>query len=145
MFRNAAAPMQGNKSGWAVGGSCFTAQVVPFHPEWFADATVVKAIWRVTWLPNITNGAQTAVRLSWVDTATAGSATPGISVLAATFSGGKPNSPLNEAFDITTKLNAVIASHANPQKFFQIFTEETGDGTYGPLIYSSALEIVFNV
>jgi hypothetical protein len=137
MFRNAAAPMVGNEhSVFKVSGSCLSAQVIPFHPESFDELSIRQAVWRITWLPNISNGAQTAIRL-----VSALSGPAAIAPIIATYSGGKPNTPLNEAYNVTSAINELLMG--TPPSFFQLFTESAGDGTHAPLIYSSALEVIF--
>lgn len=141
LFRNTSVPLQGVKaSAWGYAGSCFTAQTAIIHPDALDGLNVVKAYWRVCWLPNITNGAQTAVRLCSAD-----SGPSNLQQVVATFSGGKPNTPLNEAFDITADFQALIASHQNQNAMFQFTHQSCGDGGFGPLIYSSSIELVLLV
>lgn len=146
MFRNADVPMRGVKdSTWGFAGSCFTAQAAVIHPESLDGLDIVSAQWRITWLPNITNGAMTMVRLIWAD---AGPAE--INPIVATSSNNKQNSPLNEGFYITDKFKELINSHKPSVDFpsgrlFQFATQSCGDSTYGPLIYSSSIELVLNV
>lgn len=141
MYRNSANPMVGNKTNnWDVGGACFTAQTIPFHADALDGLVVESAIWRICWKPNINSPAQTAVRLCW-----ANSGPSNITQIESFFSGGKTNTPLNEAVNITEKLNQIIFEHKNPATYFQLFTHSIGDGTNAPLIYSSALEITYDI
>lgn len=141
LFRNTGAPLQGVKSSiWGYAGQCFTAQAAIFHPESLDELDVVKAFWRVCWLPNITNGAQTAIRLCSAD-----SGPNNLQQVVSTFSGGKPNSPLNEAFEITQQLRGLIDSHkpsGGSNTMFQLVHQSCGDGSFGAVIYSSSIEII---
>lgn len=146
MFRNTDVPLRGVKdSTWGFAGGCFTAQAVVIHPESMDGLDIVSAQWRICWLPNITNGAMTMVRLIWSDAAS------GISnEIYATSSNNKANSPQNEGVYITDIFNQLIASHKPSPEFpsgrlFQFAHQSCGDGTFGPLIYSSSIELVLNV
>lgn len=48
--------------------------------------------------------------------------------------------PRNDAVDITDKLRALIESQAQD---FQLLHQTSGDGTHGPIIYSSSIEIFY--
>ena len=131
--------MKGNlTSTWNVQGACLTAQSILFLNNAYPLNNITYAEWRVCWKPNITNGAQTALRLVSAD-----SGPSNISPVIATFSGGKPNSPLNEAFDITAALQALINSHCPANEMFQFFTQSVGDGSNAALIYKSSLYVVY--
>lgn len=150
MFRNTGAPLQGSTAwvapdGFSYPGGCFTAQSAVFRPEAVDGLSILKAHWRLCWKPNVpnselANAPQTSVRLISAD-----SGPSSLAVVASLFSGGKTNTPLNESTDITATLQALIASHANPAKLFQLVHQTAGTGAYGPLIYSSSIELVFNV
>jgi hypothetical protein len=145
-FRNAAMPLNGNKtSSFNYAGSCLTSQSVIFHSEALETLNIKKAIWRICWKPNITNGSQTAIRLI-----SANSGPSNINQIVATFSGGKTNTPLNEAFDITESLKALIESNSPSVDFpngsmFQLITQSAGDGSNGCLIYSSSIELIYDI
>lgn len=144
-FRNTDIPLNGNKtSTFNYAGSCLTAQSVIFPAESLTTLKIKKAIWRICWKPNITNGAQTGIRL-----VSANSGPSNINQVVATFSGGKPNTPLNEAFDITESLKALIESN-KPNidlpngAMFQLIPQSVGDSSNGCLIYSSSIEIIYD-
>lgn len=137
LYRNASFPMQGViGSSWGYGGACLTAQSAVFRPEAVAGMDIKSVFWRVCWKPNIMNGAQTAIRLISAD-----SGPSNINQIASTFSGGKPNTPLNEAFDITSQFRDLVASHEAANAMFQLIMQSCGDGSNGALIYSSSIEI----
>lgn len=141
MFRNTGVPLVGNKTSvWDVGGSCFTAQCVVIHENTLASMNIESACWRLTWLPNIPTTAQTAVRLCSAD-----SGPSNIAAIASFFGSANTTNPRNDAVDVTLALKTLVNSHKVTPAMFQLFTQTIGDGTYGPLIYSSALEVVFNV
>lgn len=138
LFRNTDAPLvgyKGNPFNWP--GKCLTAQSVIFHGDSLLDLVVVKAIWRITWLPNINNGAQTAVRLVSAD-----SGPSNIQPVAAFFGSNNVSNPRNDAADITQALITLIDSHKEAGTMFQFIHQTAGDWTYGPLIYSSAIELI---
>lgn len=139
LYRDTNSPLQGYRGNpWNYAGSCVTAQAAVIRGEALEGLNIDVAFWRICWKPNITNGAQTAVRLISSDYGPTN-----IVQVAATYSGGKPNSPLNENFDITDAFNALIASHL-PNTPFEFLHQSCGDGTYGCLIYSSSLELVLH-
>lgn len=140
MFRNTNDPLVGNKtSTWAVGGSCFTAQSIIFHANALAGMNIESATWRLTWLPNIPTASQTAVRLCSAD-----SGPSNITEITSFFGSANTTNPRNDAVDVTAALKALVDSHKVTPAMFQLFTQTIGDGTYGPLIYSSALEVIYN-
>lgn len=141
LFRNTDVPLRGIASNtWGYMGNCFTAQTVVIHPESLDGLTLIRAFWRLCWRPNITNGAQTAVRLCSSD-----EGPTNVQQVIATFSGGKGNNPLNEAFDITADFQALIDSHKTPATCFQFTHQSCGDGTYAPQIFSSSIELVLGI
>lgn len=146
MFRNADAPMRGNKSStFGYAGGCFTAQAVVVHPEAMDGLNIVSAQWRICWLPNIDNGAQTVVRLVWSDAGVQGEGSS--NYIHAFSSVGKTNSPQNDGVYLTDTLKYLIGTHKPSADFpsgrlFQFSIQSAGDGTFGPLIYSSSIELV---
>lgn len=139
MFRNAAAPMLGNKtSAWAVGGSCFTAQSIVLQGALLGNLKVASVIWRITWLPNINNGSQTGVRLCVADSGPANTME-----LYSFWGKNNTTNPRNDAIDVTAGFSKHLQSHVADKTLFQFFTQSCGDSLHAPLIYSSALECVF--
>lgn len=143
LFRNTDAPLvgyKGNPFSWP--GKCLTAQAVIFHAAAMDTLNISQAYWRLCWLPNINNGAQTAVRLVSAD-----SGPTNIQQVAAFFGSNNISNPLNDVANITQALHDLIASHkstgAEVARMFSMIHQTAGDGVNAPLIYSSSLEIIF--
>lgn len=138
-YRNAELPLEGNASWpfhWP--GSCLTAQSIVFPLIMMANSSIIQARWRLTWNPNIDSGeAQTAVRIV--------SAYDGPSNIqeVASFYQKNWTNPRNDAKWVTTELRSLFAQAVIDQKDLQIILQVVGNGTFGPHIYSSALEVVY--
>lgn len=134
LFRDTNNPLVGNPSAvWNWPGKCLTAQSVVFpYP---ACLNIKSAKWRLTWNPNVNDGvSQTAVRL-----VSANSGPSNVQQIAAFFHANYTN-PLNDAVDITQALRSLVDTSG---EMFQILHQTAGNAFVGPLIYSSALEVVY--
>lgn len=139
LYRNAGVPLQGTKlSVFNWPGGCLTSQSAVFHAAGLGDLNVVLALWRCCWSPNINNGAQTAVRLVAAD------AGPSNIQQVAAFFQANPG-VRNDAADITQAVRARVESHRLSNTMFQLIHQTAGDSSTGPLIYSSAIELILEV
>ena len=138
MYRNTQVPLVGTGGyPWHWPGSCLTAQSVVIPLIALTYLNPIKVKWRLTWNPNIDQGTQqTAVRLlSCYDG-------PSNLVLQAAFFRSNCTSPQNDATDITSIFKALVSQAVADQKDLQFTHQVVGNGTVGPEIYSSSLEIV---
>lgn len=138
LFRDTFNPMYCKPDyGWVWPGKCLTAQSVVFpYPE-LTNFNVHSARWRLCWNPNIDNGANTAVRL-----VSAYSGPSNINQVASFFRANYTG-PVNDTVDITCAMKDLIAQATIDQCMFEFIHQSQGDTNVGPIIYSSALEVVY--
>jgi len=139
-YRNAELPLEGDASyPWHWPGSCLTAQSIVFPVIAMKYMNVISVKWRLTWNPNIDAGdAQTAVRLV--------SAYDGPSNIQQVEAMYQKNwtSPRNDSIYITDKFKEMVAQAVADNKDLQFILQVVGNGTFGPHIYSSSLEMVYD-
>jgi hypothetical protein len=129
MHRHGSVPIVGNAgASYGAQGAAFTAQSTFLFGSAIPGASVLFAAWRVAWTPFGFGG----IRLLHFN--------PGPSdfVEVARFERSAPF-PVADAIVITSTINALLAAGQT-----RVFTFETrGNGSVGPAIYSSVIELVW--
>lgn len=139
LYRNTNGGMQCPKTwpfSWP--GSCLTAQSVVFPPHLLASMDVQYVLWRLCWNPNVNRGsASTAVRLVAAENG------PSNLREIGAFYRANYTQPLNDGVDITQAVRDLIADALTREVALQFIHQSCGDSVVGPIIYSSALEVVY--
>lgn len=142
LFRNPQDPIKGTSdgSGFLFPGTCLTANTFKLHIAQFVPGCRVKmARWVVSWNPQVfVAGPTSALRLVMFDD---GPANVQQVARIGTTAGQVYQTPRVDAVDITDWINAAILTGVTKQ-----FGHQTaGVGANGSLLYSSTIEVVWEV
>ncbi|WP_156433652.1 hypothetical protein [Bradyrhizobium retamae] len=135
IIRHSATSTNGTSSGtWAFPGNALSASTVMFnYGSFITGCKLYSARWVVAWNPNATTASPNGVALATADSG------PTNVVHISVFTRASTTTPVVDGADVTATLQALIT--AGTSKF--ICHQVVGNGTTGPMIYSSEIELMW--
>ncbi|WP_197427421.1 hypothetical protein [Bradyrhizobium retamae] len=134
IIRHSATSANGTSSGaWAFPGSALSASAVQFNGSTITGCRLYSARWVVAWNPNATTASPNGVALAKADSG------PTNVVHLTSFTRASTTTPVVDAVDVTAALQLLLDTATT--KF--ICHQVVGNGTTGPMIYSSEVELIW--
>ena len=134
-YRDAAVPIVSTTTTtYGFPGAALTASTIQWYAGSFTGRRLKYARWLLAWNPQAATAATAGVRLIHAD------AGPTNITQFAEITRGSRTTPIVDAVEVTTELNALLDAQVNKT----IAHQARGDGTAGCDIYLSELELVWD-